>query len=233
MTKYPVGRLEKREFHIYHNDFTNNITWQIFRIMSEFTEGLDFLSQLKRPVTIFGSARTPSSNRYYRAARDLSKRLGKAGFTIITGGGPGIMEAGNRGACEAKAPSVGLNIQLAYEQRMNKYVTKGIGFYYFFSRKTMLSSSAQAYVFFPGGYGTLDEFFTIVTLIQTKKIDYRPVVLFGKDFWKPLDDFMHQKMLREERAIHPKDVKLYTIVDTVEEAAKIVIASTPREFMSM
>lgn len=214
-------------------DFKSDVTWRMFRIMSEFTEGVELLSGLKRPVTIFGSSRTSHSSRYYRDARKLAHKLGRAGFTVITGGGPGVMEAANRGAYEAKADSIGLNIQLPTEQRVNKYVKKGMGFYYFFSRKTMLSTSAQAYVFFPGGYGTLDEFFTLSTLIQTRKIEARPVILYGKKFWQPLDDFIKHKMFRAERAISPRDLKLYTIVDSVPAAAKIVLASKERVYTSM
>ncbi len=232
-SKAPRNSHITRSFFIRPHDFKQNITWQIFRIMAEFTEGLEFLSGITRPVTIFGSARTSSKSPYYKAAYLLGKRLGKHGFTVVTGGGPGIMEAGNRGAWDADASSVGLNIQLEYEQRLNKYVNKGIGFYYFFSRKTMLSTSAQAYVFFPGGYGTLDELFTILTLIQTHKIDFRPVILFGKSFWGDLDRFIHEKMLQAEKAISPDEKKLYTMVDTVGEAMKIILASTPREYMSM
>lgn len=227
------GKHTPRSFFIRPHDFKQNITWQIFRIMSEFTEGLEFLSGITRPVTIFGSARTSAKSPYYKAARALGKRLGKHGFTVVTGGGPGIMEAGNRGADEAEATSVGLNIQLEYEQRLNRYVNKGIGFYYFFSRKTMLSISAQAYVFFPGGYGTLDELFTILTLIQTHKIDFRPVILFGRPFWADLDRFIREKMLKAEKAISPREKKLYAMVDTVDEGMKIILASTPREYMSM
>lgn len=222
-----------RSFLIRPHDFERNVTWQIFRIMAEFTEGLEFLSSISRPVTIFGSARTSPKSKYYQAAMKLAKKLGKQGFTIVTGGGPGIMEAGNRGAHEAGANSVGLNIQLEYEQRLNKYVDRGVGFYYFFSRKTMLSTSAQAYVFFPGGYGTLDELFTIITLIQTGKVDFRPVILFGKDYWTDLDRFIREHTLKEEQAISSKDLTLYTIVDTVDDALKLIATSTPREYMSM
>ncbi len=213
-------------------DFQHDVTWRIFRVMAEFTEGLEFIAELKRPVTIFGSARLSLKDAYYRQARLLAKKLGKAGFTIITGGGPGIMEAANRGAFEAKTPSIGLNIQLAYEQRMNKYVTKGIGFYYFFSRKSMLSTSAQAYVFFPGGYGTMDEFFTIITLIETGKIEGRPVILFGKEFWGPFDKFIREKMMKP-KAIDASDVKLYSVVDSVDEAFAIIKDSKERRFTFM
>lgn len=213
-------------------DFLHDVTWRIFRVMAELTEGLEFIAQLKRPVTIFGSARTPRNDRYYKDAQRLAKKLGLAGYTVITGGGPGIMEAANRGANEARAPSVGLNIQLPFEQRTNKYVKKSVGFYYFFTRKSMLSTSAQAYVFFPGGYGTMDEFFTIITLMETGKIEARPVILFGKDFWKPFDDFIVEKMVKP-KSIDADDEKLFTLVDTVDEALKIVQASKERRYTFM
>ncbi len=214
-------------------DFQNNITWRIFQIMSEFTEGYEFLSGLKRPVTIFGSARFAASNRYYREARALAKRLGRAGFTIITGGGPGVMEGANRGAFEAKAPSIGLNIQLPREQRTNKYVTQSIGFYYFFSRQTMLTTSAQAYVFFPGGFGTLDELFSILTLIQTKKIEPRPVILFGSDYWRKLNFFIKENMAKRHCTISPSDLTIYHIVDRVADAYRIIARSRSRRLTYM
>lgn len=201
-------------------------------MLSEFIDGFEFLADFKRPVTFFGSARTSPHNKYYRQARQLAKRLGKSGFTIITGGGPGVMEAANRGAMDAGAESVGLNIQLPYEQRMNKYVRKGMGFYYFFSRKSMLSMSAQAYVFFPGGYGTLDEFFTICTLMQTKKIEQRPLILFGSHFWGPLSEFIREKML-QDRSISDADLKLFVVTDRVDEAYKLVMSSKERQYTSM
>jgi len=213
-------------------DFKEDPTWRIFRIMSEFVDGFQFLSEFKKEVTFFGSARFNQQHKYYKAANQLAKRLSKAGFTIITGGGQGIMEAGNKGAVQgSNGESVGLNIQLPYEQRINKYVKKGLGFHYFFTRKVMLSASAQAYVFFPGGFGTLDEFFEIITLIQTKKILERiPVILLGKEFWQPLlgwiDEFMYQK----NKAIDAEDRKIYTLVDDVEQAYQIIIKSKQRKF---
>lgn len=224
----PVPELHHQSF-----DYTNNVTKRVLKIISEFTDGFEFLAGLKRPVTIFGSARTPRTSRYYRDARVLGKKLGKAGFTIVTGGGPGIMEAANKGALEAKTTSVGLNIQLPHQQQINKYVTKGIGFYYFFSRKAMMTMSAQAYVFFPAGYGTLDELFSILTLIQTKKIERRPVVLYGKDYWRKLRYFILENMLKRHKTIAPGDANLFTIVDRVDEAAKVVMGSKERVYTSM
>lgn len=214
-------------------DFQHDATWRIFRVMSEFTEGLEFIASLKRPVTFFGSARTPKTDQHYKDAVRLAKKLGLLGYTIVTGGGGGIMEAANRGAVDAKAPSVGLNIQLPFEQRMNKYVKKGVGFYYFFSRKSMLSTSAQAYIVFPGGFGTMDELFTILILFATKKIEIRPIILFGSDYWKPFDEFIRTRMLQEEHAIRPDDEALYTITDSIDEATKIIQNSKEREFTFM
>ncbi len=221
------------EPHAQSFDFTNDVTWRIFRIMSEFTEGIEFVSQLKRPVTFFGSARFKEDSRYYQEARQLAKRLGKAGFTVVTGGGPGIMEAANRGAYEAKAASVGLNIQLPNEQRTNKYVKNSIAFYYFFSRKSMLSMSAQAYVFFPGGYGTLDELFSILTLIATKKIESRPVILYGKDYWRKLNYFVNVNLLKRHKTISDNEAVIYSLVDSVEQAEKVIKRSKKRVYSFM
>lgn len=214
-------------------DFKEDPTWRIFRIMSEFVDGFQFLSEFKREVTFFGSARFDSKSDYYKIAEQLAKRLSERGFTIITGGGSGVMEAGNKGAVEGKnGESVGLNIQLPYEQRVNKYVRKGIGFHYFFTRKVMLSASAQAYIFFPGGFGTLDEFFEIVTLLQTKKItEHIPVILMGKEFWQPLLTWLEEVVFEKHKAIDKGDLSsLYTLVDSVEEAYKIIIKSKERIF---
>lgn len=212
------------------HDWRHSFHWRVFRIMAEFVEGFQFLADFKKTVTFFGSARFPETNKWYKVARELGELLGKAGFGIITGGGPGIMEAGNRGAVEGKGDSVGLNIQLPYEQRTNSFVRKARGFYYFFTRKVMLSFSAQAYVFFPGGYGTLDEVFEILTLIQTKKIYNKiPVILVGKDFWGDLDMWMKKKLLDQYKTIDPEDLKLYHIVDNAKDAFDIIKKSKPRE----
>lgn len=223
---------KKQEQHHEPFDFQHDFTWRIFRVMAEFTEGLEFVSELKRPVTFFGSARTPRASLHYQAAVQLARKLGREGYTIITGGGAGIMEAANKGAHQVKAPSVGLNIQLPFEQRTNKYVQKSVGFYYFFSRKSMLATSAQAYVFFPGGYGTMDEFFTIVTLIETGKIEERPIVLYGDEFWKPFDAFIKEKMLNEQ-SIDVDDASIYSIVNTVDEAFRIIQTSKERQLTFM
>ncbi|MEK9165397.1 MAG: TIGR00730 family Rossman fold protein [Patescibacteria group bacterium] len=213
-------------------DFEEDPTWRIFRVMSEFVDGFQFLSEFKKEVTFFGSARFSSEHKYYKMSNELGRKLSKAGFTIITGGGPGIMEAGNKGATEGKnGESVGLNIQLPYEQRINKYVKKGIGFHYFFTRKVMLSASAQAYVFFPGGFGTLDELFEIITLIQTRKIMEKiPVILIDKEFWHPMLKWIKQTIYQKNQAINQKDLRIYTLVDSVKQAYDIIIKSKERKF---
>ncbi len=202
--------------------FTENINWRIFRIMAEFIEGFEFLSGLKKEVSFFGSARVTPGNAYYKMARALAERLAQEGYTMVTGGGPGIMEAGNRGAFEAGGESVGLDIQLPNEQRRNKFVKKSKGFHYFFTRKVMLSASAQAYVFFPGGFGTFDELFEIVTLIQTGKMsDQVPVILVGKDYWTGLLTWIREQMM-QRGFIEPFEFNILRLVDTTDEAFAII-----------
>ncbi len=204
-------------------DQGGEFSWRIFRIMSEFVDGFEFLSKLERTVTIFGSARLPEDNPYYEQARALAKRLAEENFTIVTGGGPGIMEAANRGAVEGNSLSVGLNIELPLEQQFNQYVKQGLGFHFFFSRKFMLDYSALAYVYFPGGYGTLDELFTVLTLIQTGKAErVVPVVLFGKGYWQPLCDWMERNLSKEFHLIGERDVEIWHLTDDIEEAVEII-----------
>ncbi|MDO8618151.1 MAG: TIGR00730 family Rossman fold protein [Candidatus Uhrbacteria bacterium] len=203
--------------------FTENINWRIFRIMAEFVEGFEFLSHLQKEVSVFGSTRVSAGSHDYKMAQDLGFQCGKAGFTIVTGGGPGIMEAANRGASEAGAESVGLDISLPHEQRRNSYIKKAIGFHYFFTRKVMLSASAQAYVFFPGGFGTLDELFEIVTLIQTEKMSTEvPVILIGRAYWEPLLKWVKESLRDENKFISGDDFKILQPVDTVKEAVAII-----------
>jgi len=196
-------------------------TWRIFRIMAEFVEGYQFLSKLEKEVTILGSARFEEDNEYYKTARDLGKLLAENGFTTITGGGPGIMEAGNRGAFEAGGNSVGLNIQLPFEQRINPYVTKSTAFYYFFTRKVMLTSPANAYVYFPGGFGTMDEFFEVVDLMELNKMERAPIILVGKKYWEPLLNFLQEKAVKIG-AISEKEIKNWHVVDTAAEVYEII-----------
>jgi len=196
--------------------------WRIFRIMAEFVDGFELIQSLHKTVSFFGSARFGEDDHHYKEARELAKKLGAAGYTIVTGGGPGIMEAGNRGAMEAGAQSVGLNIQLPQEQRLNAYCTRSQGFHYFFTRKVMLSFAAQAYVFFPGGFGTLNELTELLMLVQTRKIDPLPIILVGKDFWRPFIKWVEDDMLRQHDAISKKDLEIFRLVRDVDEAYEII-----------
>ncbi|GIV34100.1 MAG: cytokinin riboside 5'-monophosphate phosphoribohydrolase [Chitinophagales bacterium] len=199
-------------------------SWQIFKVMSEFVEGFEKLNKIGPCISIFGSARTTEGNKYYDMAVELAKKLVEEGYGIITGGGPGIMEAANRGAFEAGGKSVGLNIDLPHEQEPNIYIDfdKLITFKYFFSRKVMFVKYAQAFVLFPGGLGTMDEFFECLTLIQTRKIDRFPVICVGRDYWEGLLEWMQQTMLEKFHNIDQEDLKLITLVDTVDEAVEFI-----------
>lgn len=211
--------------------FTDSPQWRVFRIMAEFIEGFEFLSKLKQEVSIFGSARVHETNKHYQEAKKLGFLLGKSGYSVLTGGGPGIMEAANRGAYEAKGESIGLNIQLSHEQRTNPYVMKSIAFHYFFTRKVMLSASAQAYVYFPGGFGTMDEMTEMVTLVQTGKIPKEvPIILVGKDFWEPFVDWANQVMVVEHTFVSPEEMGILHVVDTAEEAMQIIQTTHERLF---
>lgn len=224
---------EIKRFHQPVEQFTTNASWKIFKIMGEFISGFEFLASVKKEVTFFGSARELETSEEYKEARQLAYKLGRAGFTIITGGGPGIMEAANRGASDANANSVGLNIQLPTEQRTNKYVKRGIGFYYFFVRKVMLSMSSRAYIYFPGGFGTLDEFLEIVTLIQTKKAPPLPVVLVGKEYWEPLMKFINDVVYKKFDAIDRQDKNIFYLAKDVNDAYKFILKnSKPRKFFT-
>lgn len=212
-------------------DFRSTPHWRVLRIQAEFIEGWNFLADIKKSVTVFGSARFTEDSVWYREARKLGEMLANEGFSVVTGGGPGIMEAANRGAMEGggKGDSIGLDIQLPFEQRVNPYVEKGIGFHYFFVRKVMLAYSAQAYVYFPGGFGTIDELNELVTLIQTKKMSNKiPMILVGKSFWQPFLDWIENVVLGEHQAISPEDMKIYQLVDSAEEALAIIKKSPRR-----
>lgn len=212
-------------------DFRSSMHWRVFKVMAEFIEGWEFIADFRKSVTIFGSTRIKEEDYWYGEARKLGEMLAGAGFAVATGGGPGIMEAANRGAADKNGDSVGLNIQLPYEQqRINPYVNKGKGFYYFFTRKLMLSFSAEAYVYFPGGFGTLDEFFEIITLIQTKKISSKiPLVLVGKDFWQPLCDWINKVMREKYNAIDSQDIQIYQLVDSAEAAFELIKDAPTRD----
>ncbi len=204
-------------------DYEHNPSWRIFRIMAEFVDGFNFITKFPKSVTIFGSARFDEQNPHYKIAQKLARILAKAGYAIITGGGPGIMEAANKGAVEGKGESVGLNIQLPFEQRINPFVKKAVGFNYFFTRKVMLAFSASAYVFFPGGYGTLDEAFELITLRQTHKIHPRvPIILIGKDFWGPLCQWLRENARGKHHTIDEAELKLWELAETPEEALAII-----------
>lgn len=196
------------------------------RIAGEFDRGLKFIKKYPKSVTVYGSARFKPGNPHYKDARALGFRLAKAGYAVITGGGPGIMEAANRGAKEAGGDSIGLNIELPNEQILNPYTTDSLSFYYFFSRKTTMSFSSEAYIYYPGGFGTLDELFEILTLIQTGKIRPNPVILVGTDFWKPLEVYIKKQLLEAHGAINKKDLDLFVITDDHAVIEKIV-TSTP------
>lgn len=200
-------------------------TWRIFRILAEFVDGYEFLSNLKADVTVFGSARTKPGSKYYEEAEKMGSFLATNNFSVVTGGGPGIMEAVNKGAFECGGESIGLNIQLPFEQRINKYVRHGIGFHFFFTRKVMLTSPSQAFIAFPGGFGTIDEIFEVLTLIQTGKMQPVPVVLVGREFWGKMDAFICEEMLEKEGTISSEDKDLYHIVDSAEEALEIILAN--------
>lgn len=202
--------------------FTQTDPWRIFRIMGEFVEGFEMLSAVGPAVTLFGSARVKAEDPMYVAAADLAERLGRAGFSIITGGGPGLMEAGNLGAKRAGVRSIGLNIELPFEQAVNPYVGETLEFHYFFARKTMFLKYAQATVIFPGGFGTMDEFFESLTLIQTGKMRNFPVVLFGSEYWKGLLEWMRLKLLGEGK-ISQDDLDLLVVSDSPAEACEYIV----------
>lgn len=203
------------------DDFTKEDTWRIFRIMSEFVDGFETLSKIGKAVTIFGSARTKPEAQFYRQAEEVAYHIAKAGYAVITGSGPGLMEAANKGAQRAKGLSVGLNIHLPCEQKPNKYVDKVLGFRYFFVRKVMFVKYAKAFVIMPGGYGTLDEFFEAITLIQTKRIARFPVILFNSQYWKPLLEWLKSTVYSYGN-VDQEDLDLFILVDEPKEAARAI-----------
>jgi uncharacterized protein (TIGR00730 family) len=203
--------------------FTHDDPWRVLRIMGEFVHGFDALAEVGAGVTVFGSARIPESDPMYHAARDLGRRLAQAGFAVITGGGPGIMEAANRGAHEAGGLSIGCNIELPREQGLNAYVNLSINFRYFFCRKTMFLKYAEGFVLFPGGFGTLDELFEALTLMQTGKVQRFPVILFGTAYWRGLLDWLRDRPGAEGK-IDPVDLELLTLTDDTEEACARLLA---------
>jgi len=199
-------------------------SWMVFKIMSEFVNGYDKLSKTGPCVTIFGSARTKPDSKYYKLAEEIAYKLTQFGLGVITGGGPGIMEAGNKGAQKGKGVSVGANIELEFEQHPNPYIDadKLVTFDYFFVRKVMFMKYSQGFVVMPGGFGTFDELFEAITLIQTKKIFKFPIVLVGTKFWTGLIDWIKEVVMEEEHNVSPKDLDLIYIVDTADEAVKVI-----------
>ncbi|MEX0907817.1 MAG: TIGR00730 family Rossman fold protein [Gemmatimonadota bacterium] len=199
-------------------------SWRVFRIMGEFVEGFDTLARVGPAVSMFGSARTLPGDRYYRAAQETARLLAEAGLAVITGGGPGIMEAANKGAAEGDGESVGCNIELPFEQGMNEWVRTAVNFRYFFVRKTMFVKYAEGFVIFPGGFGTMDELFEALTLIQTGKVRNFPVVLFGADYWGGLLDWLKGTMLTDGK-IKETDLELLVLTDSPEQAVRTILDS--------
>ena len=219
-----MKKIEKAFENKNWNEIKTYDSWQIFKIMAEFVQAFETLSKIGPCVSIFGSARTKPGNIYYKMAEEIAEKLTLKGYGIITGGGLGIMEAGNKGANKGEGKSVGLNIDLPFEQEANKYIDndKLINFDYFFVRKVMFVKYAQGFVVMPGGVGTLDELFEAITLIQTQKIGAFPIVLVGKDYWSGLMDWIKNVMLEKEQNISPEDLDLFTLVDTTDEAVEYI-----------
>ena len=219
-----MKKIEKAFENKNWNEIKTKDSWQIFKIMAEFVQAFETLSKIGPCVSIFGSARTQADNPYYKMAEDIAEKLTLKGYGIITGGGFGIMEAANKGAHKGEGKSVGLNIDLPFEQEANTYIDndKLINFDYFFVRKVMFVKYAQGFVVMPGGVGTLDELFEAITLIQTQKIAAFPIVLVGKDYWSGLMDWIKNVMLEKEQNISPQDLDLFTLVDTTDEAVEYI-----------
>jgi hypothetical protein len=211
----------KNKYKDIRHDFTSEDPWRMFRIMSEFVEGFEVLSSVGRAVSIFGSSRINSKNKYYRLAEEIAYRLAKAGYAIITGGGSGIMEAANKGARRAKGVSIGLNIQIPMEQRPNPYVDTLLDFRYFFVRKVMFVKYAKAFVIMPGGYGTLDELTEALNLIQTHRISKFPVIIFDRKYWQPILDWLKNTVLRNG-SISAADLNILQVADTPGEVVNII-----------
>jgi uncharacterized protein (TIGR00730 family) len=212
---------KRRESRIPKEDFTREETWRVFRIMSEFVEGFEVLSEVGDAVSVFGSSRTPASSRYYKLGEEIAYLLAKGGYAVITGSGPGLMEAANKGARRAGGKSIGLNIQIPSQQQPNKYVDLLLDFSYFFVRKVMFVKYARAFVILPGGFGTLDEFYEAVNLIQTERIKKFPVVLVGRDYWKGMLDWLKHTVLKEGN-ISPEDLKIFSVVDEPKDVVAAI-----------
>lgn len=206
------------------NEVRTNDSWAIFKIMSEFVNGYESMARIGPCVSIFGSARTQPGDKYYELAENIAYKISKAGYGVITGGGPGIMEAGNKGAHRGEGTSVGLNIELPFEQHFNPYIDKdkNLNFDYFFVRKVMFVKYSQGFVVMPGGFGTLDELFEAVTLIQTKKIGKFPIILVGTDFWSGLLDWIKTTIIEKHKNANPEDLNLIRLVDTEDEVVEVL-----------
>lgn len=209
MNSYIINELKKEE------------SWRLFRIIGDFIDGFEIMPDLQPSVTVFGSARVKEGEMYYERAMELGSKLAEKGFTVVTGGGPGIMEAANRGAFEVGGNSVGLNIKLPEEQKPNPYLTHSLSFHYFFARKVMLVKYATAFVLFPGGYGTLDEFFETITLIQTGKLKPFPVILYGKEYWEGLYFWLKDKVATEGY-IDREDLIIFHMTDEIDKVVDII-----------
>ncbi len=209
-------------------------SWRVFKIISELVEGFEKLSRIGPCVSIFGSARTHYNDKYYRLAEDIAFKLTQKGYGVITGGGPGIMEAANKGATRGNGKSVGINIDLPFEQRPNTFIDsdKLITFDHFFVRKLMFMKYAQGFIVLPGGFGTFDELFEAITLIQTRKIGKFPIILVGKKYWGGLIKWINEEMLAEEHNISPEDLNLFTLVDTSDEAVDFIVQFYSRYLLS-
>jgi uncharacterized protein (TIGR00730 family) len=210
--------------HKTWNEIKTDDSWRVFKIMAEFVEGFGKMADIGPCVAVFGSARTKPENKYYQIAVEIGKRLVELGYGVITGGGPGIMEAANKGAHDGKGKSVGINIDLPFEQSANQYIDRDklINFDYFFVRKTMFMKYAQGFIVLPGGFGTMDELFEALTLIQTGKIGHFPIVLVGKEYWAGLIKWLKETMHSQEHNVSIDDFRLFSLVDTAEEAVKII-----------
>jgi len=203
-------------------DFTKADPWRVFRIMAEFVDAFEIMAAVPLPrISIWGSARTPEDAPYYNAARTIGRRLAEEGYAVVTGGGPGIMEAGNRGATEGGAHSVGLNIELPFEQEPNPYVNHEMEFRYFFCRRVMFVKDSSGIVVMPGGIGTMDELFEVLTLKQTRKIDSLPIVLYGEEYWRGLVSWMRTTLLGHG-AISPEDMSLFTVTNDIEQIVDLI-----------
>ena len=236
-TKKNKKRINKAETNLGRNEISlqqicKDITKRQSIVLKELDKGLNIVRSYPKTVTFFGSARLKPGNKYYEAARRLAKKCCQEGFAVITGGGPGIMQAGNQGSFESCGSAIGFNIELPFEQVANPYVTHGVDFHYFFTRKVSMTFSGEAYIFFPGGFGTLDEFFEIVTLVQTKKMPKVPIILYGTTFFGPLDKWIKQTLRNKHKTISKGDEKIYTLTDDETEIMRIIkkakVRNTPQ-----